>query len=83
MICGFACLGTHFESSNEVGVFGKLTNSYCLVASGGSENFYSTIEAELAPHIPVIHASVGGTLVIGRVCVGKDRRTDSSVHQNA
>ncbi|XP_026192802.1 eukaryotic translation initiation factor 6 [Cyclospora cayetanensis] len=61
---------THFESSNEVGVFGKLTNSYCLVASGGSEHFYSTIEAELGPHIPVIHASVGGTTVIGRVCVG-------------
>lgn len=29
-----------FENSNEVGVFSKLTNSYCLVAIGGSENFY-------------------------------------------
>ncbi|KFG57106.1 putative eukaryotic initiation factor-6, partial [Toxoplasma gondii RUB] len=58
-----------FESSNEVGVFAKLTNSYCLVALGGSEHFYSTLEAELAPHIPVVHATVGGTRVIGRVCV--------------
>jgi hypothetical protein len=29
-----------FENSNDVGVFGKLTNAYCLVAQGGSENFY-------------------------------------------
>lgn len=30
-----------FENSNDIGVFSKLTNSYCLVAIGGSENFYS------------------------------------------
>lgn len=29
-----------FENSNEIGVFARLTNSYCLVALGGSENFY-------------------------------------------
>ena len=29
-----------FENSNEVGVFAKLTNAYCLVGIGGSENFY-------------------------------------------
>ncbi len=29
-----------FEGNNEVGVFAKLTNAYCLVAIGGSENFY-------------------------------------------
>ena len=29
-----------FEGNNEVGVFSKLTNSYCLVAIGGSQNFY-------------------------------------------
>ncbi|KOX74230.1 Eukaryotic translation initiation factor 6 [Melipona quadrifasciata] len=51
-----------FENNNEVGVFSKLTNSYCLVAIGGSENFYRTI--------PVIHASVGGCRIIGRLCVG-------------
>eukprot|EP00386_Alphamonas_edax_P014522 GDKI01044580.1.p2 GENE.GDKI01044580.1~~GDKI01044580.1.p2 ORF type:complete len:250 (-),score=93.17 GDKI01044580.1:44-793(-) len=59
-----------FENSNEVGVFSKLTNSYCLVALGGSENFYSVFEAELSKHIPVVHATVGGTRIIGRVCVG-------------
>jgi len=29
-----------FEGNNEIGVFAKLTGRYCLVAIGGSENFY-------------------------------------------
>jgi translation initiation factor 6 len=59
-----------FENSSEVGVFAKLTNSYCLTAIGGSENFYGSFEGELADHIPVVHTSIGGTRVIGRLCVG-------------
>jgi translation initiation factor 6 len=59
-----------FENNSDIGVFSTLTNAYCLVAVGGSENFYSVFEAELADHIPVIHASIGGTRVIGRMCVG-------------
>jgi translation initiation factor 6 len=37
-----------FENSNEIGVFSMITNSYALVAIGGSENFYSVFEQELA-----------------------------------
>lgn len=48
-------------------------NSYCLTALGGSENFYSVFEQELADHIPVIHASVAGCRFIGRVTVGNKR----------
>ncbi|XP_015603704.1 eukaryotic translation initiation factor 6 [Cephus cinctus] len=59
-----------FENNNEIGVFSKLTNSYCLVAIGGSENFYSVFEAELAETIPVIHTSIAGCRIIGRLCVG-------------
>eukprot|EP00172_Hildenbrandia_rubra_P000455 Plantae.Rhodophyta-Hildenbrandia_rubra.ctg12216.p1 GENE.Plantae.Rhodophyta-Hildenbrandia_rubra.ctg12216~~Plantae.Rhodophyta-Hildenbrandia_rubra.ctg12216.p1 ORF type:complete len:246 (+),score=33.04 Plantae.Rhodophyta-Hildenbrandia_rubra.ctg12216:193-930(+) len=59
-----------FENNNEIGVFAKLTNKYCLVAQGGSENFYSVFESELADHIPVIHASISDTRIIGRMCVG-------------
>jgi translation initiation factor 6 len=59
-----------FENSNEVGVFAKLTNKYCLVAVGGNENFYSVFESELAGHIPVIHTSVAGTRIVGRVTCG-------------
>lgn len=60
-----------FESSNDIGVFANLTNSYALCATGGSENFYSVFEAELANHIPVVHASIAGCRFVGRVTVGK------------
>lgn len=59
-----------FENSNEVGVFARLTNSYALIALGGAENFASVFEAELGDHIPVVYTTIGGTRVIGRVCVG-------------
>jgi len=59
-----------FESSSEVGVFSRLTNSYCLVCDGGSENFYSVFEAELSKHIPVVRSTIGGTRIVGRVSVG-------------
>lgn len=59
-----------FENNNEIGVFSKLTNAYCLVAIGGSENFYSIFEGELSEVIPVIHASVAGCRIIGRLSVG-------------
>jgi len=59
-----------YENSNEIGVFSKLTNGYCLVAIGGSENFYSVFETELADHIPVIHTSIAGTRIIGRLTAG-------------
>ena len=61
---------THFENNNEVGVFSKLTNAYALVSQGGSENFYSVFEAELADHIPVIHTTIAGCRFVGRVTVG-------------
>jgi len=63
-------LGAQFENNNEVGVFAKLTNSYCLVAPGGSEHFYSTFEAELGGIIPVVHCTIGGTRIIGRLTAG-------------
>lgn len=58
-----------FEGNNDIGVFSKLTNSYCLVAIGGSENFYSVFESELSEAIPVIHASIAGCRIIGRMTV--------------
>lgn len=59
-----------YENSCEIGVFAKLTNSYCLVSLGGTENFYSVFESELSDHIPVVHTSIAGTRIIGRMCVG-------------
>jgi len=59
-----------FENSNEVGVFAKLTNAYCLVGIGASENFYSVFESELSDIIPVVHTSIAGCRIIGRLCAG-------------
>ena len=66
----FISSAAQFENSNEVGVFSALTNTYALVAIGGSENFYSVFEQELADHIPVVHTSIAGCRFVGRVTVG-------------
>lgn len=59
-----------YESSSDIGVFARLTNTYCLVGIGASENFYSIFEGELSDHIPVIHTSIGETRIIGRLTTG-------------
>jgi len=61
---------TQFENNNEVGVFAKLTNKYCLVGIGGSENFYSTFESELSDMIPVVHCAINGCRIVGRLTAG-------------
>ncbi|VDK45617.1 unnamed protein product [Anisakis simplex] len=59
-----------FDANDDVGVFCKLTNAYCLVGIGASENFYSMVEGELADVIPVVHCSISGLRIVGRVTVG-------------
>ena len=58
------------ENSNEIGVFAKLTNNYCLVGLGGSENFYSVFEQELGNHVTLVHATVASTNLVGRLIAG-------------
>ncbi|KAL7891860.1 hypothetical protein AOLI_G00013360 [Acnodon oligacanthus] len=41
-----------------------------LADFSGSENFYSVFEGELSETIPVVHASIAGCRIIGRMCVG-------------
>ncbi|KAL1740528.1 translation initiation factor IF6, partial [Schizophyllum fasciatum] len=59
-----------FENSSDIGVFSKLTNSYCLAAVQGSTNFYSAFEAELGDVIPIVHSTIAGTRIIGRLTAG-------------
>jgi len=58
-----------FENSSDIGVFSKLTNSYCLLSYGGSEHF-KVFENELSGHVPIIHCSVAGCRVLGRLTAG-------------
>lgn len=60
---------TAFENSSEIGVFSKLTNSYCLLAYGGSE-YFKVFENELQEQIPIVYCSIAGCRVIGRMAVG-------------
>jgi len=64
------CERTSFENSADIGVFALLTNAYCLVGMGASQNFYSVFEAELSEKIPVVHTSMAGCRTVGRMCVG-------------
>lgn len=67
------CSRVQFGNSSEIGVFAKLTNSYCLCAMGGSLNFYSAFESALADKIPVIQASIADVRIIGRLCAGNGK----------
>jgi len=62
---------TRFESSPEIGVFAKLTNSYCILPS--SFDYHKVFTNELADHIPVVHSSIASVRVIGRLCVGNKK----------
>jgi hypothetical protein len=59
-----------FENSTDIGVFSVLTNKYALTAIGGSMNFYSVFESELAETVPIVRTSIAGTRIIGRMCAG-------------
>ncbi|CAK9780948.1 putative eukaryotic translation initiation factor 6 [Cutaneotrichosporon oleaginosum] len=59
-----------FENSTDIGVFSKLTNAYCLTALASSSNFYSVFEAELADVVPIIHTTIAGTRIVGRLTAG-------------
>jgi len=61
---------THFENNNEIGVFSKLTNAYCLIGVGRAANFFAHFESELDEVIPVIYSTVGGCRIVGRMTVG-------------
>ncbi|WVR04617.1 eukaryotic translation initiation factor 6 [Kwoniella sp. DSM 27419] len=61
---------TQFENSTDIGVFSKLTNAYCLTALASSTNFYSVFESELADVIPIVHTTIGGTRIVGRLTAG-------------
>ncbi|KAF8339808.1 translation initiation factor 6 [Cantharellus anzutake] len=55
---------TQFENSS------ILEFSPNLRIVGGSMNFYSTFESELGDVIPIVHTTIGGTRIIGRLTAG-------------
>ena len=77
-----------FENSNDVGCFVKLTNNYCLVATGGSDSFYHSFDTNMSKEIAVVPATISGMKIIGRMTAGNkngllvpDTTTDEEMHQ--
>lgn len=76
-----------FENSNDVGCFVKLTNTYCLVSTGGSEAFYHSFDSNIGKAINVIPATIAGMKIVGRMVAGNkngllvpDSTTDEEMH---
>lgn len=63
-------LRAQFESSNEVGVFSTLTNTYCLLAHSSPTPFTTIFESELMDLIPIVHCTIQGTRIVGRLTAG-------------
>merc|ERR1711935_597057 len=63
----------HFENSEEIGCYMKLTNTYCLVGAGFSDSHYETIHSALAGQMPVIPITIDGMHVFGRMCAGNSK----------
>eukprot|EP01133_Synstelium_polycarpum_P011614 gene11614-13558_t len=63
---------TQYENSCDIGVFAKLTNSYCLIGQCASKQFTRTFQNQLAEvaDFPVVEASIAGTRIVGRMSVG-------------
>ena len=59
-----------FENSNDVGCFVKLTNTYCLIATGGSDAFYHSFDINIGKDITVIPATISGMKIVGRMTTG-------------
>jgi translation initiation factor 6 len=59
-----------YEGNNSTGVFTRLTNAYCLVPVGNTQNFYSVFDGELSDAIPVVRTSINGCRILGSMCVG-------------
>ncbi|KAI0284805.1 hypothetical protein BC826DRAFT_1054300 [Russula brevipes] len=66
----FMATRMQFENSSDIGVFSKLTNAHCLASIQGSTNFYSAFEAELGDVVSIVHTSIGGTRIVGRIAAG-------------
>jgi len=51
-------------------VFAKVTNSYCLLGSGGHGDHYREFVGVLGGHIPVVQTSIANGSIVGRVTAG-------------
>ena len=73
-----------YESSNDIGSYAVLTNTYCLTGVGTSEHFYSVFENHLSAHVPVVHATAYQMPLLGIMLAGNKNGllVPSVIHDN-
>ena len=59
-----------YQSSSEIGVYGRITNSYALLPLDASETFFSSFESILNDKIPIIKSTIANTAIVGRLTAG-------------
>lgn len=62
-VCVILCWHSLIMVSRQVLWFSSIFYDPCLISS--------TFESELSDHMPVVKASIAGTRIIGRMCVGR------------
>ncbi|KII74181.1 Eukaryotic translation initiation factor 6 [Thelohanellus kitauei] len=60
----------NFQNNDEIGCYSRLTNTYCLVTYGQSQEFVSVFEAALSDYIPVVQTSIFNTTTVGTLSAG-------------
>ncbi|AFP65266.1 translation initiation factor eIF6 (nucleomorph) [Chroomonas mesostigmatica CCMP1168] len=59
-----------YEKSNEIGVFMKLTNSFCIVPYDISDKCYKTLKENLNSFVPIVRTYICNSRCIGRLIIG-------------
>ena len=62
-----------YQKSDLIGVFVKLTNSFCIIPQDTPVNFYKTIKNEIHNNLPIISTFIFGSKSIGRLIIGNKR----------
>jgi translation initiation factor 6 len=63
----------NFDNSDNIGVFIKLTNSYCIVPYEVNEKSLKIIKKELKKNIPIIKTSIIQSKCVGRLIIGNKK----------
>nr|UXY87504.1 translation initiation factor eIF6 [Cryptomonas sp.] len=64
---------TVYERSDQVGVFIKITNSFCIIPDNAPESFFRILKTEICGKIPIIQTSIFGSRCIGRLIIGNKK----------
>jgi translation initiation factor 6 len=62
-----------YERSNEIGVFMKLTNSFCIIPYNAPKKFFNILSTELGNRYPIVKTYICNTRCIGSLVIGNSK----------